>query len=525
MAQSHTERGAAWLPSNKQILACIGLAQLLVMNIFALWGGLSLLPLLQLDLVDIFRFWSVPQNLSLGVVFWCIAIANVSPTRRSSYVNIARSSALVLLGYGTMLLLAPTAPETIVGLSLISAALIGAGSAGFYVLWEHVLSSFDNDDIVRIALLALVVSSLEFLLIDLLPKEGQPIWFSLLVLCATALLVASVRVRDSVDTPAAEKAGAQVADVCQLKPTPSAGVLKTLKLLRDPLFCVTAIAFAVALTRIIALDGLPTTGTVNTICIICTGLTTAILYIVRFGPLSTLGIFGTYGISDLYRVFFPLVATSLVLLSIIGNSLALGITMLVYVVFSLVSLLMLPTCVEEARKNNMNPLVVYGIFAGCVHFMFAIATALGVQLYSQESFGAATLSVCVLLIFYVLTMTYTTISKRGHRGIPSTDPTASHKGSQTENAPIDETALWCKTIAADRKLTARETDVFILLARGRDVPNIAKQLYVSENTVRSHSKKLYAKLGVHSKQEMLDLIDRAKGGNVSSANDQAIPQA
>ncbi|MEG0017021.1 MAG: helix-turn-helix transcriptional regulator, partial [Gordonibacter sp.] len=50
--------------------------------------------------------------------------------------------------------------------------------------------------------------------------------------------------------------------------------------------------------------------------------------------------------------------------------------------------------------------------------------------------------------------------------------------------------------------------VFLLLAKGRDVPSIAKQLFISENTVRSHSKNVYRKLDVHSKQELLDLLEK-----------------
>ena len=38
-------------------------------------------------------------------------------------------------------------------------------------------------------------------------------------------------------------------------------------------------------------------------------------------------------------------------------------------------------------------------------------------------------------------------------------------------------------------------------------PSIAKQLFISENTVRSHSKSIYKKLDIHSKQELLDLLE------------------
>ena len=46
----------------------------------------------------------------------------------------------------------------------------------------------------------------------------------------------------------------------------------------------------------------------------------------------------------------------------------------------------------------------------------------------------------------------------------------------------------------------------VLLCQGRSKSYIAESLFISENTVRSHSKNIYRKLGVHSKQELLDLV-------------------
>lgn len=46
-----------------------------------------------------------------------------------------------------------------------------------------------------------------------------------------------------------------------------------------------------------------------------------------------------------------------------------------------------------------------------------------------------------------------------------------------------------------------------LLAHGYDVPSIAKKLFISENTVRTHTKKVYTLLEVHSKQEIVDLVN------------------
>lgn len=46
-----------------------------------------------------------------------------------------------------------------------------------------------------------------------------------------------------------------------------------------------------------------------------------------------------------------------------------------------------------------------------------------------------------------------------------------------------------------------------MLARGRSAPFIAQELVISPNTVKTHVKHIYAKLGAHSQQEIIDLVD------------------
>ena len=56
-------------------------------------------------------------------------------------------------------------------------------------------------------------------------------------------------------------------------------------------------------------------------------------------------------------------------------------------------------------------------------------------------------------------------------------------------------------------LSSRETEVMELIARGHGVATIAEKLVISENTVRTHSKHIYTKLDIHSRQELLDLLE------------------
>ena len=67
----------------------------------------------------------------------------------------------------------------------------------------------------------------------------------------------------------------------------------------------------------------------------------------------------------------------------------------------------------------------------------------------------------------------------------------------------------CVELGAQHGLTERETEIFAMLARGRNGQFVMEHYVVSRNTVKSHVKHIYAKLDVHSQQELIDLVERA----------------
>ena len=69
-------------------------------------------------------------------------------------------------------------------------------------------------------------------------------------------------------------------------------------------------------------------------------------------------------------------------------------------------------------------------------------------------------------------------------------------------------------IAAAYALTPRETDVFLLLAQGRDRSFIRGSLFISDATVKTHIQRIYAKFGVHSKQELISAVQKTDAANV-----------
>ena len=62
-------------------------------------------------------------------------------------------------------------------------------------------------------------------------------------------------------------------------------------------------------------------------------------------------------------------------------------------------------------------------------------------------------------------------------------------------------------VAERYRLSAREAQVCEYLARGRSQTYIRDALLLSKNTVATHVRRIYTKLDVHSKQELIDLVE------------------
>ena len=64
----------------------------------------------------------------------------------------------------------------------------------------------------------------------------------------------------------------------------------------------------------------------------------------------------------------------------------------------------------------------------------------------------------------------------------------------------------CSVLREQFGLTERETELLALIAQGKTRTEIERELFLSQNTVKTHARHLYAKLGVHSKDEVQRLV-------------------
>lgn len=89
-------------------------------------------------------------------------------------------------------------------------------------------------------------------------------------------------------------------------------------------------------------------------------------------------------------------------------------------------------------------------------------------------------------------------------------PVTSLPYGQGQAADAEYWSAPCRILADRFSLTPRETEVLEQLAQGRDLASMEEKFVLSRNTVKMHVRNVYAKLGVHGKQEVIDLVDRTR---------------
>lgn len=74
-------------------------------------------------------------------------------------------------------------------------------------------------------------------------------------------------------------------------------------------------------------------------------------------------------------------------------------------------------------------------------------------------------------------------------------------------SPREQFLERCDKVAADYGLTTREKEIMALIAQRKSRAEIEQELFLSQNTVKTHIRHLYAKLDAHSKTDVIALFD------------------
>lgn len=179
---------------------------------------------------------------------------------------------------------------------------------------------------------------------------------------------------------------------------------------------------------------------------------------------------------------------------------------------------------EIAHFEELSPIWLYGRegFSFCVGSLVGVA-ALGVC----EQYAALAPMMYSLLIVLVSFFQIRIIAKGQYPFIEEQEQVVESVEPSFAPASVVEKWAWtevAESIAAEYVLSPRQKEVFTLLAKGRDIKFIADEFVVSPSTVKSHVYMLYKKLGIHSQQELISLVDERMRTEKEKLSGKAVPQ-
>ncbi|MDR3315166.1 MAG: LuxR C-terminal-related transcriptional regulator [Coriobacteriales bacterium] len=210
----------------------------------------------------------------------------------------------------------------------------------------------------------------------------------------------------------------------------------------------------------------------------------------------------------------------------------LGCTLLVFF-FMLMFIFHLSAVSEHVRQDHLNSIRAFGHcwWRHTLGFILGCAACyLPYQAFLPTDEGNRYLLILVLLVLIAVFTFASSLVFEDHYPLaraerkprpPLTDtvhqPPANdlHTLSTFTITPEDEvqpqqTGFWKRRItqlSQNHNLSPKETDVLFLLAKGRNAEYIQNELVVSRHTAKAHIYHIYKKTGVHSRQELINMLE------------------
>lgn len=585
-------------------VASLGYGLFLAINAASVWGGVFPFLPLAFQTADVMLWFFAAESVAFTATFLASAAGTwffPAETRRF----MVKAVTVPYMGGWCLLIAAMYLRGATVPLVCIGGALLGVGSAGFYMLWQRLFASQDAREGMGNLIAGTAWAAVLYFALYLIPVAVT----AYLIPCVFLPLFGLAAVLKSrsidLDQPMFE-------DVPREHRRTYRHVLATVW---RPALSLGTLGFCTGVMRSLAI-GDPEVGTLVNALSMGAMLVAAVALLAVWATKSL-----RINVATSYRVFFPVVTTGFLLLPLLGDGYAEGLAAGLYALWSVAIVLMMIQCAQVSRDGGINPVFIYGVFGGIMYGLHDVgflggsvleglvagsaggAAAGGAGDAGAAAVGAAAaaggalgglppLALVTIAALYLLGIMYfigqggfrrvladtdineiellalqrggkkgpasrviaradsaaattdtpsaaseasASVSEEGVEGKDAAiaDPllcaadtvgTQAESGDRAQGAPHSvssgstaatrEGAAFrdrlSKQMAAVREfygLSAREAEVAELIARGNTVAHIAELLFVSENTVSTHSKRIYVKLDIHKRQELIDLVE------------------
>lgn len=391
-----------------------------------------------------------------------------------------------------------------------SGVLLGVGTAGIHLAWQRILAAQPSDEGGRNLIVGTALSAIVYFALYLVPIAVTQLLIPTLFLPFSILCIVLEERKADFNQP-------------MFDDRPSENLKVYRKAAKDywhSAICIGSIGLASGVVRSMSITDAVIGAEINAAALAGSFVAAASLLII-WGKGSI-----RIGLVTLYRFIFPLLILGFVCLPQFGEPYARAFSVFLYMAYSFASMLVFAQCAQASRDRGINPIIMYGGFSGTVYLMHDIGFISGystkpIQAAGQNPYWPMALTTVALLalIYYLgyggLANTLSKLQSKTNR-VELITPLTRNRNQPRPISPLPAAAKdssspslskQCQLVQKHYQLTDRETEVMEHLAQGRSMRSVAEELVVSENTIRTHAKHIYAKLDVHKRKELQELIE------------------
>jgi DNA-binding NarL/FixJ family response regulator len=504
-----------------------GYAFFLTVNATSTWGGIFPFLPVEFQTAEVTLVFFLSQALAFWLAFALSLLGSYFLPAEARRMLVSLSALLVFAGSACLI-----GAMYLPGITLLLVAgggiLLGIGCAGLFMLWQRYFASLASQAGSLRLILGTAIAPIIYLALYFIPIALTaflvPLVFVPLCALSVSLSISEMRI----DQPMFE-------DIPRQHPRVYRQVVK--EYWRSAI-CVGSLAFASGVIRGIALLHQDLSTFVNIVSMI--GLFFAAVVLLAFWSRFGLRI----GLPTVFRVVYPLVITGFLLLPFLGNAFLNPFAAFTYMVFSFVLMLMMMQCAQISRDRGINPIFIYAFFGSIVYLPQGLGFLFGWLSDSILMADSEKIFTLALVPSYILGLTLLAASGtllknltgkaasiaepieviplKRDTGLPTLAASwqmaaEQHPPKARRNRPSpseepgaiqDRLSKKCLILKEQYELSSRETEVAEQIARGNSVKTIAEKLFISENTVRTHSKNIYSKLAIHKRQDLLDILEQ-----------------
>lgn len=447
------------------------------------------------------------------------ALANKAKPLRSSLSLLIVALILTVLGVGLVTLalsIGLPADNLVAGVLFAGGLLLGAGFLLIAGVWCEGYAQLMPEAVLLNAAAALSFSGLLYPLGFLPFVRDNPLFYALLLQVISVLTLAlgrdplvpvlghprkGILLDGHDDTRVDAGAEAGIANLGDLQGPKGAGERvasharpkDVIRVLWSPLLSAMIVVYIVGLVHNPTISGTNDEMLQMSQMWIVIGSPLVISAMVIFGTLARNKAFTPY---SLFSVVTPVAITLLLLIPFVTTNnqfIDSAMGFIAQCSFSVIALACWTSLASSIKRTQAPPWLVFTVCSA----ILALSMLCGIITVHFLGQGGRIVSLVLLTIFLLMMVVSFALYKRpADKNNDQREPLFSHYLGKR-----------CSLLSKQYHLSLREEEVFMYLARGYSHVFIAKELSISENTVRTHVKHIYSKLGLTSREGLLQLID------------------